>query len=60
MLDRVVGKHHALALLTPEKSAGTPGTGGWVGPRGGLDLCEGKISCCPPGFEDQIVRPIAS
>jgi hypothetical protein len=33
-------------------------TGGWVGPRADLDLCE-KISS-PPGFDPRTVQPVAS
>jgi hypothetical protein len=40
------GQRHAPAALPPGKR---PGTGGWVGPRAGLDGC-GK-SRPPPGFD---------
>jgi len=43
----VVSKH-APAALHPQKRAGTHSTGGWVGPRAGLD--GGKISSSP-GFD---------
>jgi hypothetical protein len=33
------GQRHAPAALPPGKWAGTDSTGGWVGPRGGLDGC---------------------
>jgi hypothetical protein len=45
-------------LFTPGESPGTHCTGGWVGPRAGLDRC-GK-SRLPPGFDPQTVQPIAS
>jgi hypothetical protein len=35
-----------------------PSTGGWVGPRAGMDRC-GK-SHPPPGFDPRTVQPIAS
>ena len=34
-------------------------TGGWVGPRSGLDGC-GKFCPLPPGFNPQIAQPIVS
>ena len=33
------GQRHALAALYPQKRPGTHCTGGWVGPRAGLDRC---------------------
>jgi hypothetical protein len=43
----VSGQHHAPAALYPRgKDAGTHCTGGWVGPRTGLDTeARGKILC---------------
>jgi len=38
----VGGQHHTLAALRLGKGPGTHCTGGWVGPRAGLDGC-GKI-----------------
>ena len=38
-LDGVGGQHEAVAALSPENSPGTHCTGGWVGPRAGLDRC---------------------
>jgi hypothetical protein len=35
----VGGHHHAPAAL-PRERPGTHCTGGWVGPRAGLDVCE--------------------
>ena len=44
--------------FTPRERPGTPCTGGWVGPRTGLDGC-GK-SRPPPGFDPRTVQPVAS
>jgi len=44
--------------LYPRERPGTHCTGGWVGPRAGLDRC-GK-SRPPPGFDTRTVRPVAS
>jgi hypothetical protein len=35
----VAGQRHAPAALPPGKGFGTYGTGGWVGPRAGIDGC---------------------
>ena len=43
------GVRHAPAALYPRERPGTHFTGGWVGPRAGLDRC-GK-SRPPPGFD---------
>ena len=53
----VRGQRHALAALYPRERPGTHFTGGWVGPRTGLDRC-GKISP-PPGFDPWTVQPVA-
>ena len=45
-------------LFTPQERPGTHCTGGWVGPRAGLDWC-GK-SRPPPGFDPWTVQPVAS
>jgi hypothetical protein len=46
-------------LFTPPRERpDTHCTGGWVGPRAGLDRC-GK-SRSPPGFEPRIAQPVAS
>jgi hypothetical protein len=37
---RVGGQRHAPAALPPGNRPGTHCTGGWVGPRAGLDGCE--------------------
>ena len=34
------GQRHAPAALYPQERPGTHSTGGWVGPRTGLDRCE--------------------
>jgi hypothetical protein len=44
--------------FTPQERAGTHCTGGWVGPRAGLELCE--KSHPPLGFNPQTVQPVAS
>ena len=45
-------------LLYPWERPGTHCTGGWVGPRAGLDGY-GK-SRLPPGFDPRTIQPIAS
>jgi hypothetical protein len=42
----------------PRERPGTHCTGGWVGPRAGLDRC-GK-SRSPPGFDPRTVQPVGS
>jgi hypothetical protein len=44
--------------LYPWERPGTHFTGGWLGPRVGLDMC-GKISP-PPGFDPRTFQPVAS
>ena len=44
--------------LYPGERPGTHCTGGWVGPKVGLDGC-GK-SRLPPGFDPRTVQPVAS
>jgi hypothetical protein len=39
-LEWVSGQQHALATLYPQERPGTHCSGGWVGPRVGLDRCE--------------------
>ena len=53
-------QHHAPATLTPPpgKRRGTHCTGGWVGPRAGLDGC-GK-SRPSSGLDPRTVQPVAS
>ena len=57
-LEGVRGQRHAPAGLYPRERPGTHCTGGWVGPRAGLDRC-GK-SRPPPGFDPRTVQPVAS
>jgi hypothetical protein len=56
--DGVGGEHHAPAALAPGKRPGTHCTGGWVGPRAGLDGC-GK-SRPQSGFDPRTVQPVAT
>jgi len=44
----VSGQQHAPAALYPRERPGTHFTGGWVGPRDGLD---GQKISSPPGFD---------
>ena len=44
----VSGLQHAPAALYPWERTGTHSTGGWVGPRAGLD---GQQISSPPGFD---------
>jgi hypothetical protein len=44
--------------LYPWERPGTHCTGGWVGPRAGLHLCEKSVP--PPGFDPWTVQPVAS
>jgi hypothetical protein len=53
----VRGQRHAPAALYPRERPGTHCTGGWVGPRAGLDRC-GKSP--PPGFDPRTAQPVAS
>ena len=46
-LEGVSGQQHAPAALYPRERPGTHCTGGWVGPRAGLD---GR-KIFPPGFD---------
>jgi len=43
----VSGQQHAPAALYPQERPGAHFTGGWVGPRAGLD---GRKISSPPGF----------
>ena len=54
----VGSQRHASAALPPGRRPGTHCTGGWMGPRAGLDGC-GK-SRLPPGFDPRTVQPIGS
>jgi len=51
------GQRHALPALPPGKILGTNYTGGWLGPRAGLDGC-GK-SRLLPGFDPRAFQPVA-
>ena len=51
------GQRHVPAALYPQERPGTHCTGGWVGPRAGLDRC-GK-SRPRPGFDPRAVQPVA-
>jgi hypothetical protein len=44
--------------LYPRERPGIHCTGGWVGPRAGLDVCE--KSRPPTGFDPRTVQPVAS
>ena len=55
-LEGVRGQRHAPAALYARERPHC--TGGWVGPRAGLDRC-GK-SRPPPGFDPRTVQPVAS
>ena len=50
----VSGQQHAPAALYPWERPGTHFTGGWVGPRAGL---EGLKISFPPGFDPRPSRP---
>ena len=52
------GQRHAPAALYPWERPVTRCTGGWVGPRAGLNKC-GK-SRLPPGFDPRTVQLVAS
>ena len=57
-LEGVRGQRHAPATFYPRKRPGTHCTGGWVGPRSGVD---GRGKSRPsPGFDPQISQPVAS
>jgi hypothetical protein len=57
-LDGVSGQRHAPAALhPPERTTDTNSTGGWVGPRAGLDTeARGKILCLYRG--SNLDRPV--
>jgi hypothetical protein len=52
-LNGVSGQQHAPAALYPRERPGTHCTGGWVGPRAGLD---GRKISPPPGFDPRTVQ----
>jgi hypothetical protein len=53
----VSGQQHAPAALYPRWRLGSHWTGGWVGPRAGLD---GPKISTPPGFDPRTVQPVVS
>ena len=57
-LEGVKGQRHAPDALYPRETPGTHCTGGWVGPRAGLDRCR-KIFP-HPAFDPRTVQPVAS
>jgi hypothetical protein len=61
-LDGVSGQRHAQATFTPgERTAGTHCTGGWLGPRDGLDThVRGKILslCRELNLDRQVVQSV--
>ena len=57
-LEGVRGQRHAPADFTPREIPGTHCTGGWVGPRAGLDRW--RKSRFPQGFDPWTVQPVAS
>ena len=52
------GQRHAPTALYPRERLGTHCTGGWVGPRAGLDRCGNSHP--PPGFDSRTFQPVAS
>jgi hypothetical protein len=52
----VGGKAPALAALPPGEEHATHYTGGWVGPRAGLDGC--RKSPPPPGIDPPAIQPV--
>ena len=52
----VSGQQHAPAALYPRERPGTHFTGGWVGPRAGLDGAENLV---PTGILSRTVQPVA-
>ena len=53
----VRGQRYAPAAFYPRERPDTHCTGGWVGPRAGLD---GGKSHPPPGFDPRTFQPVAS
>ena len=53
----VGGQRHAPAALATRKRCSTDSTGGWFGPRAGLEGC-GK-SRPPVGFDPRTAQPLA-
>jgi hypothetical protein len=57
-LEGVRGQHQAPAALYSRERPGTQCTGGWVGPRAGLD--RRRKSRPPRGFDPRTVQTVAS
>ena len=55
-LEGVSGQQHASVAIYPRERPGTHCTGGWVGPRAGL---EGQKILSPPGFDPGLSSPVA-
>ena len=53
-LEGVSGQQHAPAVIFPWERPVTHFTGGWVGPRAGLE------NLAPPGFDPRTVQPALS
>jgi hypothetical protein len=53
----VNGRLHAAAALPPGKNVGDHKTGGWVGPRAGLDALETDKSVAHTGIRTRNVQP---
>jgi len=53
-LEGVSGQQHAPAALYPRERKGAQFTGGWVGPRAGLD---GRETSSPPEFDPGLSSP---
>jgi hypothetical protein len=54
----VRGHCHTPTTFYPWEKPGTHCTGGWVGPRAGLDRC--RKSCPPSGLDPRTFQPVAS
>ena len=54
----VRGQRYVWAAIYLQERPATHCTGGWVGPRVGLDRCQ--KSRPPPGFNPRTVQPVAS
>jgi hypothetical protein len=58
VVEGVRGQRHSPSALYPRERLGIHCTGGWLGPRAGLDRCE--KSRPPPGFDPRTVQPVSS
>ena len=54
VLEGVSGQQHAPAAIYPRERTVTQFTGGWMGPRVGLD---GRKISSPPGFDPEQSSP---